>query len=65
MITDELYQKLGNAYIDVHSIYEPDDKGRYLAAVDLFTPGTTFKVYFKLGDDGNIIVENIERWFFG
>lgn len=58
-----------NIYFDLHAIYEPGThsykKDWYCAAVDLFNPGMTFKVYFTLDKDGQIHVEEVSRWLFG
>jgi len=37
----------------------------YIAAVDLFVYGDTYMVEFMLGDDGQVIVQRIKRWFMG
>lgn len=68
-----LYTKLENTikqlYFEIHAIYEPEgDEGfdaYYCAAVDLFREGDTYRVYFKLDENGNIEVKHLERWFFG
>ena len=75
MLTNDkaLYKKLEstvqNICFEIHAIYEPDGGEGfgdcYCAAVDLFKQGMTYRVYFKSGENGNIEVEHIERWFFG
>ena len=67
------YEALGNKikdiYFDIHAIYTPDGHGSYgdcyMAGVDLFKPGLTFRVYFTYDDGENMIVEYAERWRFG
>lgn len=60
-----------NLYYDIHAIYDPEGLGAsylgncYTAAVDLFEPGMTFKVYFKILDDGAIKIIDIHRWYMG
>lgn len=70
---DNLNKFIGNLYIDIHAIYYPESKTPnrtnpfsdcYLAAVDLFREGNTFRLYFKINDDG-IRVEWLEKWWFG
>ena len=69
---ENLYEKLEDvmkhAYADVHAIYDPDGSDPYgdcySAAVDLYQPGMTFRVYFKENADG-LRVEHAERWHFG
>lgn len=76
---EKLYEALEDALRDVcsevghmfiHGIYEPEDdggpyEGQYRAAVDLYEPGETYRVYFTVNDDGVIIVGDIRRWFMG
>lgn len=69
----ELYQTLESAiknmFVEIHAIYAPDGgepyPDCYLAAVDLFSPGTTYKLYFKINENGQIQVEYLGRWYFG
>lgn len=53
----------------MHAIYEPDEHevfgDCYMAAVDLFHPGLTFKVFFALDEKGSFQVQHAERWYFG
>ena len=56
-------------FVDIHAVY---DKGGnsdypewYCAAVDLFRPGMTYKIYFTLTDNGQISVVKLQRWWFG
>lgn len=69
LLYDNLENVLGQMYFDIHAIYEPDGNGLlgdcYCAAVDLFSFEFTFRVYFKIKDDGNLKVEHVERWHFG
>ena len=73
LASNEVFEKFENTvkniHFEVHAVYEPDDSevfgGCYLAAVDLFNPGTTYKVWFKINDEGTICVEHLERWWFG
>ena len=60
-----LAQALKGLYFEIHAIYEPNERGWYCAAVDLFRPGMTFRIYFTLGEDNQIKVEHAERWYFG
>jgi hypothetical protein len=81
MLTDneKLYEALGDAlrafyqntvYYFVHAIYETGDddegyEGLYHAAVDLFSEGETYHIYFAVSDDGGISIDTVERWFMG
>lgn len=75
MLTEkkELYDKIRemDVLVDIHAIYDPDEeetgiyKGCYLAAVDLFKPGMTFRVYFTLDENGEIDIFDVSRWRFG
>lgn len=73
LIEDEgLYKAVKNAFgiciQEVHAVYIPEDNhmpGWYSAAVDLFRPGMTFKVYFSLDENGKVCVEDLHRWRFG
>lgn len=58
-------QVIQNVYFDLHAIYSPNEYGWYCAAVDLFAPGLTFRVWFTLGEDDQIQVRYAERWHFG
>ena len=68
----ELYKNLSealqNPLKELHAIYEPDGSELfgdcYCAAVDLFAPGLTFRIYFKMVD-GQVKIEWAERWRFG
>lgn len=56
-------------YIDVHAVYKPDGTDGifgdcYCAALDMFAPGITFRIYFKMVDE-QIKIEQAERWRFG
>ena len=69
----ELYQKVAGAlksrFVGIHAIYAPGNNTSepewYLAAVDLFGSGQTYKVYFTLDESGTIKVKHLERWYFG
>lgn len=68
--SQELYtameKSLQNVHFEIHAIYEPDgDSGWHCAAVDLFRPGMTFRLYFTLRENHEIYVEHMERWYFG
>lgn len=68
-----LYENLENVlwhiFFDIHAIYEPDGSGPfedcYMAAVDLFEPGMTFRIYFKQQQGEKPTIEEVERWHFG
>ena len=64
-----LAQALKGLYFKIHVIYEPDGGHAfgdcYCAAVDLFHPGMTFRIYFTLEKDNQIKVKHAERWYFG
>ena len=69
----ELYQTLINAiqniHFKIHAIYDPDRNTPfadcYMAAVELFTFGQTYRLYFKINENNQIEVEHLERWYFG
>ena len=68
----ELYQTVSHAFngcaVEVHAIYQPDNNfmpGWFLAAVDLFKSGRTYRVYFSNVGNGKIQIEDISRWRFG
>lgn len=69
---DERYEKLEQVlrdlYINIWTIYPPagDDYfgDCYFAAVDMFIPGITFRIWFK-ENEGQIEIVHIERWHFG
>lgn len=69
----ELYaafeKEIKNIYFEVHAIYAPGNDSRwpdwYCAAVDLFAPGITFRVYFTLNNDRQIQFQDVNRWYFG
>ncbi len=67
----ELFEKLELALNHhlIQEIYEPDPAELlpdcYMAAVDLFRPGQTYKVFFKIDENGHVDVWHIERWRFG
>ena len=69
---ENLYHCLENTisqmYCKVHAIYEPDGSAIngdcFCAAVDLFKPGFTFRMYFKMTEN-NIEIVDISRWYFG
>lgn len=73
LVSEEIFEKfesfIKNMHFEVHAVYEPDGSkiygDCYLAAVDLFQEGTTYKVWFKLSEDGTPCVEHVERWWFG
>jgi hypothetical protein len=53
-------------YIFIHAIYEPEDdggpyEGQYCAAMDLYEPGMTYRVYFEINPDDVIIIGDVER----
>ena len=64
-----LYSVLGNslrnAYYRSHAIYGPDERGWFCAAVDLFEPGITFRIYFTAERNHSIQIQDAERWFIG
>lgn len=68
----ELYNCFENGilemYFKIHAIYEPDmsaiNGDCFCAAVDIFKPGFTFRIYFKLIDN-TIIIVDVDRWFMG
>lgn len=59
-----LENSIRNIHFEIHAIYEPEENGWYCAAVDLFKPGLTFKLYFTL-ENGEISVRDLARWWFG
>jgi len=63
VLNNQLYDVLN--YIKIHAIYERNKKKMYIATVDLFVYGDTYMVEFMLGDDGQVIVQRIKRWFMG
>lgn len=65
LVREAIEKSFQSIYFEVHAIYEPEEHGWYTAAVDLFQPGMTFRVYFTLTEDQQIQVENAERWFMG
>ena len=68
-INEALKNALKDIYTEIHAVYEPDGNGFlrdcYTAAVDLFSWEFTFRIWFRINDDGSIKVENVERWHFG
>lgn len=56
-------------YFEVHVVYEPNGEpvfgDCFCAAVDLFKPGMTFRVYFKEDENGETIIKDVQRWYFG
>ena len=68
----ELYNCFENGilemYFKIHAIYELDmsaiNGDCFCAAVDIFKPGFTFRIYFKLIDN-TIIIVDVDRWFMG
>lgn len=68
----ELYHALSEAFngcaVNVHAIYMPE-KNYYprcfMAAVDLFRSGRTYRVYFANEGKGRIRIEDISHWRFG
>ena len=67
-----LYKAVADAFgaccIEVHAIYAPDNDywpGWLTAAVDLFRPGKTFRVYFSHEGNNQVRVEDIMEWRFG
>lgn len=64
----KLEQLIRELYINIWTIYPPAGDNYYgdcyLAAVDMFIPGSTFKIWFK-EDEGQIEIAHIERWYFG
>lgn len=56
-------------FVDIHAVYDKGSNSAhpewYCAAVDLFRPGMTYKIYFTLTDGGQISVEDLQRWWFG
>ncbi len=66
---EALDQVLAKPFQKLHAIYEPDGSGAYgdcyCAGVDLFQPGMTYRVYFKLDENNQPQVQHLERWFFG
>ena len=69
---EDLYRSLektiSQMYCEVHAIYEPDGAAIngdcFCAAVDLFKPGFTFKIYFRTNED-NIEIVDMYRWYSG
>lgn len=65
---DQMKDVFQDAYVELLAIYEPDGYGFtgawYCAAVDLFMPGLTFRVWFEMVD-GAIRVRWADRWHFG
>ena len=62
---------LRSVYFDLHAIYEPEGTDSdpyfgdcYCCAVDLFRPGLTFRVWFKIVD-GEMVFRSGDRWYFG
>lgn len=64
-IFEAMTQLLKDLYFELHAVYEPNERGWYCAAVDLFHPGMTFRIYFTLDENGQIKVEDVNRWHFG
>lgn len=76
---EKLYEALEGAlrdfcgelnYIFIHAVYEPEDdggpyEGQYCAAVDLYEPGETYRVYFEINSDDVLIIGDAKRWFMG
>ena len=68
---ESLYRSLektvSQMYCEIHAIYEPDgavvNGDCFCAAVDLFKPGFTFKIYFII-TDGNVEIVDVSRWYF-
>ncbi len=58
-------QMMDGLYYKLHTIYEPDEHGWYCAAVDLFRPSMTFRLYFEIGENNMIDIKHLERWFLG
>ena len=56
-------QMMDGLYYKLHTIYEPDEHGWNCAAVDLFRPGMTFRLYFETGENNMIDIKHMERWF--
>lgn len=54
-----------NMYVKLHAVYGPEENGWYCAAVDLFDPGMTFRIYFTLKEENQVVVEEVQRWFIG
>ena len=69
---EDLYRDLENLlqhpFYEIYAIYEPDGSDFlgdcYRCAVDLFTPGLTFQIWFKKTEDG-IKVRYGDLWRFG
>ena len=63
-----LENAMKHLHMEIHAIYEPDPNTPFpdcsVAAVELFTFGQTYRLYFKLAD-GDVHVEHLERWYFG
>jgi len=64
-IFEAITQLLRGLHFEIHAVYEPDERGWYCAAVDLFYPGMTFRIYFTLDESGQIKVHDVNRWYFG
>lgn len=68
-INNALQDALKEMYTEIHAIYEPDGSeflgDCYTAAVDLFSWELTFRIWFRIEDNGTIKIENVERWHFG
>lgn len=68
-IAEKFSAFMGGIFVDIHAVYDKGcDTGYpecYCAAVDLFRPGMTFRVYFTLDEAGQISVVDLQRWWFG
>lgn len=71
--TPELYDRfkafMGSVCVVLHAIYDRGSDSYhpefYCAAADLFRSGMTFRIYFALDDTGQIVVDDLQRWWFG
>lgn len=68
---EQMHEELKALYVEVHAIYEPEGTASdpylgdcYCAAVDLFRPGLTFRIWFKIADS-KIEFRSGDRWYFG
>ena len=73
LVQDEgFYKAIMDAFrgcaVEVHAVYMPEKAslpGWFSAAVDLFRPGQTYRVYFSHEGNHRVRIEHLERWFFG
>lgn len=65
---EDLKTALKAPYFELHAVYEPDGSeifgDCYCAAVTMFGYGMTFRVYFKIDENGQAQIEDVSRWHF-